>query len=162
MRRPLAAGLVALAVQLVVVYAPRAPGEGGIPHLDKVVHFVIFAAPTVLLLLAGLRTALVVPLLALHGPVSEWAQADLLPHRDGGWDDATADLLGVAAGLLAVLVRRRIEGRRIIEVRRIEGRRIIEVRRIERPTFEGRAFGRRGAGEPGEQARVEAAGGAQE
>jgi hypothetical protein len=160
MRRPLAAGLVALAVQLVVVYAPSAPGEGGIPHLDKVVHFVIFAAPTALLLLAGLRTALVVPLLALHGPVSEWAQADLLPHRDGGWDDATADLLGVAAGLLAVLVRRRSDRRRI-EGGRVEGGRF-EGGRVEGTTFQRGAFDHRGAGESGEQARVEAGGGAQE
>jgi len=94
----LVVGLVALLAQLVAVYAPSAPNEHVIPDLDKVVHFSIFAAPTALFLLAGLRLALVVPLLAAHGPVSEWVQGEFLPHRDGSWQDAAADLVGVAAG----------------------------------------------------------------
>jgi VanZ family protein len=102
MRRVLlVAGLLALAAQCVAVYTPSAPDEQGVPYLDKVVHLAVFAAPTALLLLAGLRAALVLTLLAVHGPVSEGIQAGVLPHRDGSWDDALADLTGVLVGGLA-------------------------------------------------------------
>lgn len=108
----LVAAVLALAAQCVAVYAPSAPNEQGIPYVDKVVHLAVFAAPTALFLLAGLRAALALPVLALHGPLSEEIQADFLPHRDGSWDDALADLLGVLVGwLVAYAVQRRESGR---------------------------------------------------
>ena len=102
---------VALAVQLVAIYVPRAPGEGGVPHLDKVVHATIFAVPVLAGLLAGLPRWPLVGLLGLHAAVSEELQSALLPHRDGSWQDASADLLGVVLGVLAAAwVRTRPRG----------------------------------------------------
>ncbi|RZS90001.1 hypothetical protein EV189_1783 [Motilibacter rhizosphaerae] len=94
----LAGFALAVAVQLVAVYAPRAPSEGGVPYVDKVVHLTIFAAPALLGLLAGLPARWLLPVLVVHAPVSELLQALVLPHRDGGWDDALADLVGVGVG----------------------------------------------------------------
>ncbi len=92
---------VAVAVQLVAVYAPS--GGGGappFPNADKLVHAAIFAAPVVFALLAGLRPLLVVGVAAVHAPVSELVQWAFLPHRDGDVWDAVADLVGVGLGWL--------------------------------------------------------------
>ena len=95
--------VLALAVQLVAIYVPRAPGEGGVPHVDKVVHAAIFAVPVLAGLLAGLPRVPVVVLLAVHAAVSEELQSALLPDRHGSLQDAAADLLGVAIGLVLFL-----------------------------------------------------------
>ena len=61
---------------------------------------------TLFALLAGTsrwRFSALAPVLALvcaYAPVSEVVQATLLPHRDGDWHDAAADLVGVAVGWL--------------------------------------------------------------
>jgi VanZ family protein len=97
--------LIALAVQLVVLYVPRAPSEGGDYHLDKLVHVAVFGAVVWTGRRAGLPWRWVVLLSALHAPLSEWAQSALLPHRDGSVTDALADLVGVATGAVAPLGR---------------------------------------------------------
>jgi hypothetical protein len=99
---------VALAVQLVALYAPRALSEGGGYELDKLVHAAIFAAVVWTGRRAGLPWRWVVLLSAVHAPLSEWAQSQFLPHRDGSVWDAVADLVGVGVG--AWLPQRRATG----------------------------------------------------
>lgn len=86
---------------------PRVEEEGyhlfGIPHLDKLIHFGIFAVLAFLWLrvapslsrasrvfLAGLALAV----------VTELVQELPIIHRDAGWLDGAADAVGLAAGLL--------------------------------------------------------------
>ena len=97
----------ALGLQLAVLYAPRAPGvaTGGLP-VDKVVHAVVFALPTVALARAGVPRGWAVGLMALHAPVSEAIQHNLLRDRSGELGDIVADLVGVGIGA-AVLWRPR-------------------------------------------------------
>ncbi len=94
---------VALAVQLIVLYAPRVPDVGAVavPGADKLVHAAVFAAVTLTGLRAGLSPALVIGLTALHAPVSELVQHLVLPARSGDPADVLADLAGVALGALA-------------------------------------------------------------
>jgi VanZ family protein len=96
---------LALAAQLIAVYAPEAPSEGGGHGVDKLVHATLFAAVVWTARRVGLPSVWVVVLSAAHAPVSEWGQAHFLPDRDGSVSDAVADLVGVAIG--AVLPIRR-------------------------------------------------------
>jgi hypothetical protein len=92
---------VAVAVNLALLYWPRAPGPGtldGVPQLDKVVHLATFASVSWAGLRAGLRARWWLPLLAGHAVLSEVLQHALLPHRSGDPFDAVADIVGVLAG----------------------------------------------------------------
>ena len=99
---------MALLTQLVVVYAPSAPGGPEISGLDKVIHASVFGAPALVALLAGLSPRWVLGLLVLHAPVSELVQATMLPSRDGDVADSVADLTGIALALGAFMVISRI------------------------------------------------------
>jgi VanZ family protein len=101
---------LALAAQLVALYVPRAPSEGGGHGVDKVVHVALFAVVVWTARRVGLPLLWVVLICAAHAPVSEWVQSAFLPHRDGSVDDAVADLVGVAIG--AVLPVQRSAARR--------------------------------------------------
>ena len=96
--RLLLAGAVLL--QLVVLYAPRAPSTGETTGIDKVVHFAIFALVDWTGRRAGLRAGPLVAALLAHAVLSEVLQWALLAHRDGDWRDSLADAVGVAAGSL--------------------------------------------------------------
>jgi VanZ family protein len=96
---------LALAVQLIALYAPRAPSEGSGWGLDKVVHAALFAAVVWTGRRAGVPAVWLVVICAVHAPVSELVQAHLLPHRDGTVGDALADLAGVAVGALLPIHR---------------------------------------------------------
>jgi VanZ family protein len=96
---------VVLAVQLVALYAPRAPSEGSGWGLDKIVHAGLFAAVVWTGRRAGAPTFWLVLLCAIHAPVSELVQGYLLPHRDGTVGDAVADLVGVALGAVLPVPR---------------------------------------------------------
>lgn len=100
--RPALLGALGLAVlvQLVVLYAPEAPGVQPFPNADKVVHLLVFAVPTLLGLAAGLSPRAVVGALAAHAVVSEVVQGTLLPDRSGDPLDALADLTGVGVATL--------------------------------------------------------------
>ncbi len=88
------------ALSLIVLFAPSGDGVAPFPQSDKLVHATLFA------LLAGTArcrfgaAAAVLVAVAAYAPFSEVVQALLLPHRDGDWRDAAADLLGVAVGWL--------------------------------------------------------------
>jgi hypothetical protein len=97
---------VALVTQMVVLYAPSAPGGPEVSGLDKVVHAGVFGAPALFALLAGVPPRWVLGLLFVHAPVSELVQATMLPARDGDVADAVADVTGVALALGAFMVIR--------------------------------------------------------
>jgi VanZ family protein len=97
---------VLLAAHVAALYWPRVDLQGPVTWTDKVVHVLLFLAPTVAGLLAGVRPAYVVGLLALHAPVSELVQHYLLPDRSGDLWDAVADLSGVVLGVTSVVVGR--------------------------------------------------------
>jgi hypothetical protein len=93
-----------VALQLIALYAPRAPAGPQITGLDKVVHVCIFAAPALAALMAGVSAPWALGILAVHAPVSELIQHFALPHRSGDPFDALADLAGVGLGALAYVV----------------------------------------------------------
>ena len=97
---------VLLVAHLAALYWPRVDLQGPVTWSDKVAHLLLFLAPTVAGLLAGVRPAYLVALLALHAPVSELLQHYLLPHRTGDAWDAVADLGGVVLGVTSVVVGR--------------------------------------------------------
>jgi hypothetical protein len=93
---------VAVIANLLLLFWPRAPGTGGIPHLDKAVHLVSFAAVTWTGARAGLAVRALVAVLAVHATASELIQHTLLPDRSGDPADVLADLAGVAGVALAL------------------------------------------------------------
>ncbi len=99
--------VAAILLQLVVLYAPSAPGGPAVPHVDKVVHAGVFALPVLLLLLARVPWVPVVVVVGAHAPVSEIVQARLLTARAGDPWDAVADLVGVGLGALTVTLAHR-------------------------------------------------------
>ena len=107
-RARLVAASGALALQMLVLYAPSAPSVGAsIPHMDKLVHAAVFALATYTLAVAGVPLGWVVGLMAAHAVVSELVQHRLLADRAGDPADVAADLVGVAIGVLLVRIRRR-------------------------------------------------------
>ena len=98
---------VALAVQLVTLYSPEVAGAPQIAGMDKVVHVLVFAAPALAALLAGISAPWVLGMLAVHAPLSELIQHFGLSHRSGDVSDVMADFAGVALGWSAFLVLRR-------------------------------------------------------
>ena len=93
--------VVAVVVQLVVLYLPSGGGQQPFPGSDKVVHVLVFLVPVLVALLAGLRPAIVVGVFAVHAVVSETVQALFLPARSGDPADVLADLIGVTLGVVA-------------------------------------------------------------
>lgn len=105
-RRAVVVFVILLVAQLAALYWPRIDIQGPVTWSDKVAHVLLFLAPTVAGLLAGVRPAYLIGLLALHAPVSELVQHYLLPHRSGDPWDAVADLGGVVLGVTGVVVGR--------------------------------------------------------
>lgn len=104
-----------LLVQVIVLYLPGAPGpQVPIPHADKLIHALIFAAPVLAAALARRRWWVLVAVGSLvHAPVSEVIQHALLTARSGDVWDVVADVTGVvAAGLALRLLLRRPRRRR--------------------------------------------------
>ncbi|MFF1821614.1 VanZ family protein [Kribbella sp. NPDC058245] len=106
--------VAACALQLYGVYAPEEAGPSvGIPGIDKVAHFCLFAAVAFTGLKVGVPARWLLGALVVNAIGSEFVQHYLLPHRDGDPFDALADLLGVAAGAWAgfrVVRRGRVGG----------------------------------------------------
>lgn len=107
---------VAVVVHLVVLYAPRSPGTGGLPMVDKVVHLAVFAAVAYTAVRAGLPWRPVLAALLAHAVVSELLQHVVLPGRSGDAYDAVADaagaVLGTVAGSRALRRPARVRGQR--------------------------------------------------
>ena len=93
--------VAALAVNLLVLYAPRVPAPPtGDVGLDKLVHGAVFALLVLTGLRAGLRAGWFVPVVVAHALASELVQELLLAQRHGDAWDAVADLAGVTLGVL--------------------------------------------------------------
>jgi VanZ family protein len=103
---------VAVAVQLVVLYVPSGAGQQPFLGSDKVAHVLVFLAPVLVALLAGLRPAVVVGVFAAHAVASELVQAAFLPARSGDPADVLADLTGVALGVVIWRLVGRVAGGR--------------------------------------------------
>jgi hypothetical protein len=90
---------VAVVVQLVVLYAPRAPSAASVPGLDKLVHVTVFGAVAWAAARCGIAGWVVTGVLLAHAVLSEVLQHVLLAHRSGDPLDALADAVGVLLGL---------------------------------------------------------------
>jgi VanZ family protein len=102
----------AVALQLYGVYAPREAGPHiGIPQVDKIAHFFLFASVAFLGLKVRVPARWLLGALVANAIVSELVQHFLLPQRDGDVFDALADLAGVAFG--AWLASRVLRGTRL-------------------------------------------------
>ncbi|MFT3877968.1 MAG: VanZ family protein [Propioniciclava sp.] len=102
-RRAAAAWIVvalALALQLWGLYTTSPPDAGGLwfPGMDKIVHVVLFAAPTWALLRVVPKPWMALVPMLVHIPVSEMIQFFWIEGRSGDLLDGLADLLGVAVG----------------------------------------------------------------
>lgn len=101
------------ALILILTSIPAPPGPpGGLPHLDKVVHFVMYAGLGWLVARAlDTRSPrpLVVALLVigLFAALDEWHQQFVM--RDPNVIDWLVDVLGAAAGLVAASRASRVE-----------------------------------------------------
>lgn len=92
---------VAVVVNLVLLYWPRAVGGDGVPHLDKVAHVLTFASVVWAGRWAGVPGRWLVPVLAGHAVTSELVQSFLLAGRSGDAADVVADCAGILIGALA-------------------------------------------------------------
>ncbi|MFP5346446.1 MAG: VanZ family protein [Actinomycetes bacterium] len=104
--------VLAVVVQLVVLYWPKDPGGGGVGNLDKVVHAAVFGAVALAGRGAGVPWRPLALVLVVHAGLSEVIQGTLLPDRHGDPADAVADVTGTVLGLLAAHARLRAGGRR--------------------------------------------------
>jgi len=95
---------VTVVVQLVVLYAPRAPAVSSVPGLDKLVHAAVFGAVAWAATRCGVARWVVAVVLVAHAALSEVLQHTLLAHRSGDAVDALADTVGVGLGLLVATV----------------------------------------------------------
>lgn len=109
---PVFVGLVLLQVWALYLYVPGPSGAPVVPHADKVVHALIFAAPAAVGVMAGFRPWLVAVALVVHAPLSELVQHRFLLGRAGDPWDAVADVVGVAVGLAVGLLAVRKAARR--------------------------------------------------
>lgn len=102
--------LLALALALFALLSPGDPEPGiDLPHLDKLVHVVLFAGFTLSWLLAigipsMLRRVLVLLLAILLALMTELAQ-QYIPHRSSDWYDLLANSAGISLGLLVFVLR---------------------------------------------------------
>lgn len=108
-RRATAAFVAAALLSALVLFSPQAPGNQGIPDLDKAVHAGLFLllAATAWWRFAGRRLAYAAVI--GYAALSEVVQSVLLPGRDGDLRDFLADAAGV---ILGWLLARRISDRR--------------------------------------------------
>lgn len=95
--------IAACLLNLYGVYWPHEPGPPiAVPNIDKVAHFGLFALVALTGRWAGISAWVLAPVLAVQAVGSEIVQGTLeRATRDGSPWDATADLIGTAAGLLA-------------------------------------------------------------
>lgn len=91
---------LALALHLWGLYTTNPPDAGpfAFPGLDKVVHVVLFAAPTWALMRVVPKAWMALVPMLVHVPVSELVQYYRIDVRGGDVLDALADLLGIAVG----------------------------------------------------------------
>ncbi|MGY2064829.1 VanZ family protein [Blastococcus sp. SYSU DS0619] len=90
---------LAVAVSLVVLFAPGSDVPSAPPGVDKVVHLLVFAGLAVTGRWAGVPLAPLAVALVLYAAGSELVQGLTPLARSASVVDAAADLVGVAVGL---------------------------------------------------------------
>jgi hypothetical protein len=92
----------AVLVNLVLLFNPGSPGDPApfVPHRDKIVHFLSFAAIAWTGRRVGIGPLVLGAVLAAHAVESESIQHFLLAHRSGDPWDVVADLLGTTGALV--------------------------------------------------------------
>jgi hypothetical protein len=99
--------VVAVLVQLVVLYWPSAPELGPlVPFADKIVHVAVFGVAVWTGRRAGIPVWALVVIFGVHAVLSEVLQDWLLDDRAGDRGDLVADFAGIALG--CVLPRTRV------------------------------------------------------
>jgi VanZ family protein len=108
-RRATLAFIAVVLLSLVVLFTPQAPGDQGIPDLDKAVHAGLFAllAATTWWRFGGHRLGFAAVI--AYAALSEVAQSLLLTSRHGDVRDVCADAAGA---ILGWLLARRLRERR--------------------------------------------------
>ncbi|WP_076259212.1 hypothetical protein [Intrasporangium flavum] len=104
--------VIAVAVQLAVLYWPVVTVEGPVSWTDKVVHLLVFAVPTWAVGRATGSARLAALVFAVHAPLSEVVQHVALPGRSGDVWDAVVDLAGVGVGVGALVLAGVVGSRR--------------------------------------------------
>ena len=95
-----AAFAVAVALNLVAVYAPSDAGGATLfPYADKLAHVLVFALVAWTGLRAGVPGVPLLTVLIAHAAASEVLQPALLPRRTGDLADVLAAVVGVVAGV---------------------------------------------------------------
>jgi VanZ family protein len=98
-----AAFVIACAVHLAALYAPRAAEPDiGFTGVDKVAHLLLFAVVAYTGLRVGVPARPLIAVLVVNAVLSEFVQHLVLPQRSGDVFDTVADLAGVAIGAWAV------------------------------------------------------------
>lgn len=100
--------LVAIAGHLVVLYVPTPPPVSPSTGIDKVVHVLAFALPTIVLAVIVRSVALPAVIFAAHAPISELVQGVALADRSADVLDVLADLTGVGLVVLSWLAAARV------------------------------------------------------
>jgi hypothetical protein len=99
--------VIAVLVQLVVLYWPSAPELGPlVPFPDKIVHVAVFGVAVWTGRRAGIPVWALVVIFGVHAGLSEVLQDRLLDDRAGDTGDLVADFAGIALG--SVLPRTRV------------------------------------------------------
>lgn len=88
--------VAALLANAYAVFTPSSGPPLPIPQIDKVVHFAIFAAPTLLGLLARASRRGFVAGMLTYAALTEVIQGLFLSTRSGSGFDLLADALGIA------------------------------------------------------------------
>lgn len=94
----------AIAAQVCALYWPWTvpPPPGDIVAWDKIVHVGLFGAVAFTGVAAGIRPWILIILLMVHAPLSEWIQGTFLPRYADVGDviaDVSGTLLGVGLGI---------------------------------------------------------------
>ena len=89
---------LACVVNVIVLYSPDSAPGNDIPHADKVVHLLLFAAVAYTGTMLRLPLGWLATVLVLNAVASELVQHFWLPQRSGDVFDAVADVTGVALG----------------------------------------------------------------
>lgn len=103
-------GVLAVALQLWMLYTTSPPQGPSLAGIDKLAHLAMFALPAVAFAMAGIRALLVGLPLAAHAGISELVQYHWVAGRSGSPADVAADLLGIGGGLAAAGLARRGPG----------------------------------------------------
>lgn len=102
--------LLAVALSVVVLFAPSPAGPSGFPHADKVVHALVFGLLTAAAVRRFGQARPVLLAAAAYAVGSELVQGMLLPGRQADPVDVLADLAGVLAVWRAAGLRRPLPG----------------------------------------------------